>query len=208
MTELGKVFLLDEDKIFLQLYEHFLTAKGYKVFTTDNPYKMMLYGREIEPDVVFMEATLPSRNQWEYLQQLEKESWIKRVPLAILSPTPLTQDSPKNIGHFLPKRMSLQKIIDIVESYCQGNKDHDVFILSDYSPTQEQELSQLRLNRNHIFMAHDLKSSKRYLSRNHPHLVVVKASPEEFETIKKELPADNIYRIDSFAEIENLVKAS
>lgn len=31
MSEAGKIFMLDDDRIFLELYQHFLESKGYQV---------------------------------------------------------------------------------------------------------------------------------------------------------------------------------
>ena len=32
MSEAGKIFMLDDDRIFLELYQHFLESKGYQKF--------------------------------------------------------------------------------------------------------------------------------------------------------------------------------
>lgn len=53
MSKAGKVFMLDDDRIFLELYRNLLSDRGFDVFTTNNAYKFLLYGRELVPDVMF-----------------------------------------------------------------------------------------------------------------------------------------------------------
>ena len=62
MSGAGKIFMLDDDQIFLELYQHFLESKGYQVFTTDNAYKYLMYGRELQPDVLFLDINMPMLN--------------------------------------------------------------------------------------------------------------------------------------------------
>ena len=39
----GRVFMLDDDLFFLELYRNLLEARGYEVFTETNAYKFLLY---------------------------------------------------------------------------------------------------------------------------------------------------------------------
>lgn len=62
MSKAGKVFMLDDDRIFLELYRNLLSDRGFDVFTTNNAYKFLLYGRELVPDVMFLDINMPRMN--------------------------------------------------------------------------------------------------------------------------------------------------
>ncbi|MBE6458628.1 MAG: response regulator [Alphaproteobacteria bacterium] len=203
MNELSKAVILDEDKILLKLYRHFLENKGYNVFTTDNPYKLLLYGREIKPEAVFMDINLSRRNNWELLKKINHENWMKHTPVIIMSPT--HQHIEKNItqiANIIDKDAAIEKIIELLETYCRGGQNHDIFILADYTPELEKELAIIKKWQQSFFIAHDLKGFRKYLSKNKPRKIAVKYSSERFEMIKNELPQENIYRIDSISQIK------
>lgn len=205
MEELGRAIMLDEDKVFLKLYRHFLETRGYNVFTTDNPYKLLLYGREIMPEIIFMDINLPRRNNWEFLKRISHEEWMRDIPVIIMSLENLSEDEEiSQIANFLDKTAAIEKIVELLETYCRGGQNHDLFILADYSPELEQELAVIKKRRRSFFIAHDLKGSRKYLSKNKPRKIAVKYSPERFNIVKDELPEENVYRVDSIPEIEKL----
>ena len=73
----GRVFMLDDDLFFLDLYRNLLEARGYKVFTATNAYKFLLYAKEIHPDVVVLDINMPDVSGWEVLQLLDDETKIR-----------------------------------------------------------------------------------------------------------------------------------
>lgn len=208
MEELGRAIMLDEDKIFLKLHRHFLETKGYSIFTTDNPYKLLLYGREIMPEIIFMDINLPRRNNWEFLEKISLENWMRDIPVILMSPEYLPADRKMPpVANIFNKKTAIEKVFELLETYCRGGQNHDIFVLADYAPELEQELSGIK-NRHHnsCFVAHDLKGSRKYLAKNKPRKIAVRYSPERFNKIKGQLPPDNVFRIDSIPEIEKLAE--
>lgn len=207
MEQLGKALMLDEDKVFLKLYRHFLEHKGYHIFTTDNPYKFILYGREINPEVVFMDSNLPQRNEWEILKRICAEPWMQTVPVVLMSADSLSDgQTMEGVSNVLEKKNALEKIIELLDAYCRGGQNHDIFIITDYSPTLEQELIHLKNRSRRYFVAHDLKGSQKYLSKNKPRKIAVRYSPERFDSFKSKLPETSVYRVDTMPEIERLAE--
>ena len=207
MEQIGKALMLDEDKVFLKLYRHFLATKGYNVFTTDNPYRMLLFGREIQPDVVFMDAGLPHRNHWEFLKKICAEPWMENVPVILMSSDSLAEDDEiKGISNVVEKKNAIEKIVELLETYCRGGQDHDIFIIADYAPGFETELIRLHSRQRRYFIAHDLKGTRKYLSKNKPRKIAVKYTAGRFDRIKSKLPRESVYRVDTVPEIEKLAE--
>ena len=74
MDKLGKVFMLDDDFILLDMYRSLLESHGFDVFTTDNAYKFILYAREIHPDIFILDINMPVMNGWEVVLRLKREN--------------------------------------------------------------------------------------------------------------------------------------
>ena len=72
MDKLGKVFMLDDDFILLDMYRSLLESHGFDVFTTDNAYKFILYAREIHPDIFILDINMPVMNGWEVVLRLKR----------------------------------------------------------------------------------------------------------------------------------------
>lgn len=204
MSGAGKIFMLDDDQIFLELYQHFLESKGYQVFTTDNAYKYLMYGRELQPDVLFLDINMPLLNGWEVLQQISEDKILSEIPAVMLS---VNQDedlaSLKGVAHFLYKPLAVEPMLEIVESYVSGGKNHEILLLEDYQPLQP---GREPLIRKRCFSTHTVKAAKKYLQKNKPQKVAVRYNPENFEQACRDLDREDAVRVDSWEEVIGLMK--
>ncbi len=204
MSEAGKIFMLDDDRIFLELYQHFLESKGYQVFTTDNAYKYLMYGRELQPDVLFLDINMPLLNGWEVLQQISEDKVLSEIPAVMLS---VNQDEDlaalKGVAHFLYKPLAVEPMLEIVESYVTGGKDHEILLLEDYQPLLpgREPLTQKR-----CFSTHTVKAAKKYLQKNKPQKIAVRYNPENFEQARRDLEREDAVRVDSWEDVIGLMK--
>ncbi len=202
----GKICMLDDDRMFLKLYRHFLESKGYQVFTTDNAYKFLLYGREILPDVMFLDINMPRINGWEVLEKINTDEVLKEIPIAILS---VNQDEDlaeaKGVSHFLYKPLAIEEVIELLESYCVGGKDHDLLLIEDYEPLFRGMKERLRRRNYSCFCTNSAKGAKKYLKKNKPKKICVKMSDERFEPVRAELAEQELVRVNNLQEIENIV---
>lgn len=204
MSEAGKIFMLDDDRIFLELYQHFLESKGYQVFTTDNAYKYLMYGRELQPDVLFLDINMPLLNGWEVLQQISEDKILSEIPAVMLS---VNQDEDlaalKGVAHFLYKPLAVEPMLEIVESYVSGGKDHEILLLEDYQPLLP---GREPLTRKRCFSTHTVKAAKKYLQKNKPQKIAVHYNPENFEQTRRDLERDDAVRVDSWEDVIGLMK--
>lgn len=204
MSEAGKIFMLDDDRIFLELYQHFLESKGYQVFTTDNAYKYLMYGRELQPDVLFLDINMPLLNGWEVLQQISEDKILSEIPAAMLS---VNQDEDlaalKGVAHFLYKPLAVEPMLEIVESYVSGGKDHEILLLEDYQPLLP---GREPLTRKRCFSTHTVKAAKKYLQKNKPQKIAVRYNPENFEQARRDLEREDAVRVDSWEDVIGLMK--
>ena len=165
MSKAGKVFMLDDDRIFLELYRDLLSDRGFDVFTTNNAYKFLLYGRELVPDVMFLDINMPRMNGWEVLRRIASDDIMQDIPVVMLS-AEAEEDlaSARGVAHFLYKPVAVEAMMDILESYCHGNKNHDVLLIEEYEPLFNDIYERISRKRS-CFATHNLKAAKKYLKK-------------------------------------------
>lgn len=204
MSKAGKVFMLDDDHIFLELYRNLLSDRGFDVFTTNNAYKFLLYGRELVPDVMFLDINMPRMNGWEVLRRIASDDIMQDIPVVMLS-AEAEEDlaSARGVAHFLYKPVAVEAMMDILESYCHGNKNHDVLLIEEYEPLFNDIYERISRKRS-CFATHNLKAAKKYLKKNQPKKICVRCTPERFEKAGNELGREDIYRVENASDIENL----
>lgn len=206
MSMPGRIFMLDDDKIFLDLYQNLLEAKGYDVFATDNAYKFLMYSRELHPDIMFLDLNMPEMNGWDVLAEIADDTLLSEIPVAMLT---VSSDEDlatvKGAAHFLHKPVDFQHMSDILESYCQGEKNHDFLLIQDYEPLFTQMVGLLTSRNRSCFSTHSVKAAKKYLKKNKPKKIAVKLSDEAFQNTKEYLGVEDIVQVTGLQDLEKLL---
>lgn len=115
METAKKVFLLDDDKIFLNFYQSLLIAKGYDVFATDNAYKFLLYAKEIRPDIIMVDYNMPQINGVEVIDKIRNMSSLKQVPIIMASVLENKNIAEEREVIFLSKPIDVNELFDVIE---------------------------------------------------------------------------------------------
>lgn len=206
MSSAGRVFMLDDDQIFLELYENLLESKGYEIFATDNAYKFLMYGRELNPDVMFLDVNMPRLSGWDVLERIANDDILQDIPVVMLT---VSQDEDlamvKGAAHFLYKPLVVEEMTEILESYCRGGKNHDILLLEDYEPMFYNLAQFIRQNHRSCFCTHNLRAAKRYLQKNEPKKIAVRYCPERFEEVRQNLNKDNLFRVEDENDLAKIL---
>ncbi len=113
------VFILDNDKDFLDLYSKLLQKKGFQVFATDNLFLLLKYAQSAMPEWVFIDEYFAHDHEKEIVKIINKGLPFKRAHFAIMS----NQNTKKNPLHdeqleFVYKPEIIEKIMQISENSC------------------------------------------------------------------------------------------
>lgn len=207
MNSSGKIFMLDDDGIILDLYQELFEAKGYEVFATTNAYKLLMYSKEITPDIFLLDVNMPGMSGWEVLQIINKDERLREIPVVMLSVSrDIDLAIAKGAAHFLNKPLEIDKLMEIVESYCQGNKAMDVLLVEDFEAVMapfERSIIEQNL---HYFAVHDLRAAQRYLAKNSPKMVCLCYDNIDLEEAKSQLNFSKIYPVKKTDNIQELLK--
>jgi len=80
-----KILIIDDDKLLTNLLERKLSNAGYEVIIATNGDKGIKKIREIIPDLILLDITMPVMNGYEVIEQMSKEDNIKNIPLVVIS---------------------------------------------------------------------------------------------------------------------------
>ena len=206
MTEkLGRVFMLDDDLIVLNLYREMLEKIGYEVFATANAYQFLLYAKELMPDLFILDINMPEITGWEVMNRLAAEDRTSEIPVIVMS---VLADKAlavqKGAAHYLNKPVKLEDLLEILEAYCIGNKKHDVLLLEDFEPMKKSLRQRMEERRWSCFEVNDLKAAKRYLQKNNPKVVVVNLPKNRLGQVLNELKHPLIRYLESYEQVDGL----
>ncbi|HMD96652.1 MAG TPA: response regulator [Terriglobia bacterium] len=79
------ILLVDDSKDNRELYEYFLSLKGFRVTSASDGEEALNKAFELQPDLVVMDLSLPGISGWEATRRLKADERTKRVPVVILS---------------------------------------------------------------------------------------------------------------------------
>lgn len=204
MKKSGKVFMLEDDLSSLDIFRELFNARGYDVFATDNSYKFLLYAREIRPDIFILDVNMPQTGGWEILRLLKREGVLQDIPVVMFTLTnyAVDPDIAEGAAHFLRKPLDLEKLFDIVGSYCLGGRRHDVLLLEDYVPEisyLEKSIYDKKLS---CFLVHDVTAARKYLNKNKPQAVCLVCDDERYTVWRPQLNHNNIFRLAATQSID------
>ena len=203
--KLGRVFMLDDDLIVLNLYREMLEKTGYEVFATANAYQFLLYARELMPDLVILDINMPEITGWEVMSRLAAEEQTSEIPVVVMS---VLADKAlavqKGAAHYLNKPVKPEDLLEILEAYCVGNKKHDVLLLEDFEPMKKTLRQRMEERKWSCFEVNDLKAAKRYLQKNNPKVVVVNLPKNRLGKVLNELKHPLIRYLESYEQVDDL----
>lgn len=141
-----KIFILSDDKFSASVYRELFERRGYDVFVTTNAYQLLLYAKEIVPDLfIFDENKVPFFSS-EVLNVIRNNKKLSSIPCIVTSVYEASQKSFSDpMVHFLLKPAHTEVLYDLVSSYCLAAEKSEAF-LWDSSLKESRKKSRVSLS--------------------------------------------------------------
>lgn len=205
---LGNIFFYDTERSFLSAFADIFDSKSYQTFATDNLYQLSRYAKTISPDVIIFNLNDLQKLNLQTLKNFETAALGRTVPIIVLQTPTAHISGHASIAHYLDMPADYNKLIDIVESYGQGNKNHEIMLLNRYLNTSDRLHRQLQQKNYNVFEVHNADAALIYLKKNHPQNIWIEYTPE-FIPLRHSLPHQRIFYVDrqqDIAEIEKFLQ--
>lgn len=175
MQYTGNIFLYNNNSINKELYHQNLEKMGYFLFDTDNLHKFTLYHKEITPNVILFD--FDRQTPFDFITSLENKFERSSVPLVVVSEAPKALIYHPSIAHYLTHDAAKKQLLNILESYCTGNKKHHVLYIN-LKPYERPGFAQSVTDAGYsLFEVHNTKAAAAYLAKNTPSVICVNFHP-------------------------------
>lgn len=175
----GKVFLYNNNKLTTNAFNDFFDSRSLHMFGSDNLYQMILYAKEISPDLMIF--NLQDHNGFSPVHYFTEEVTQTDYPIIVLRTDNLAFDTHPDIAHYIRLPHEIPKLTDIIESYGLGMKNHQILIISSYQENKSSFLKHIEANGYTYFETHNVKAAKIYLQKNTPDIICIE-NTEKFKS--------------------------
>jgi len=80
-----KILIIEDEEIITEFLQKRLNKEGYEGLVAKNGEKGLQMMRETKPNLVLLDIILPQKGGFEVMEQMEKESELKLIPVIVIS---------------------------------------------------------------------------------------------------------------------------
>jgi PAS domain S-box-containing protein len=109
------VLLIDDDRDSHELLRRFLVPRGYRVLSAFSGQRGLEYAREMSPDVITVDLTLPDEDGWAVVSKIKSDEVLSDIPIVIMS---MVED--RSMGYslgardFVVKPVQRERLLDAI----------------------------------------------------------------------------------------------
>lgn len=121
---MSKVLIVEDDKFLRTLLEKKLRSESFEVITAADGEEAMNQLVSTSPDMVLLDIILPKISGFSFLEQVQKDPNLNKIPVIILSNLAQGEDVQKGkdlgaIDYFVKANTSLEDLIKKVRAFLQ-----------------------------------------------------------------------------------------
>ncbi|MBR1756566.1 MAG: hypothetical protein IJ738_03245 [Alphaproteobacteria bacterium] len=196
-----KVFIYNNKASNNLFFQQLEDLHSFSSFSTDNIFQLQQYTEALTPRVTIFNIT-DAASLADLKSSLNHHTPVS--PLVVVAPESMRLEANENVAHYI-RAGDMAQLTDVVESYCLGNKKHDVMLLLSYSSTQSPLQKALSDEGYSIFSVHQAEAARQYLARNKPRIVCVEYAPR-FIVARHMLFHPHIFYVDRAQDITEIKK--
>ena len=110
-----KILIIDDDLTFIKIFTALLKDAGYSAFGIDNCRDIFTSLKEIKPDLLILDISMPEISGYEVMGLIKSEPQFENLPIILFSsfPCKLNPETIAAIGiDYLPKSCNPKELID------------------------------------------------------------------------------------------------
>ncbi|MBR1601447.1 MAG: hypothetical protein IJ677_07705 [Alphaproteobacteria bacterium] len=204
-SDFGHIFVYNNTDQNITELQNILSSGVYKTFTTGNVYQFLQYAKELSPDIMIFNLDDSKKYSEETSESFNKQINFTNFPLILTKPHTQKFSLHPRVAHYIHLPLEIAKLRDIIESYCLGNKNHQILLLSEYHTKYDKLRRSLDLGGYTYFEVHNPDAAEIYLQKNHPQTVFVEYTPKLL-TARHNLQHNRIFYVDRDQDITEIEK--
>ena len=88
----GTVLIVEDDEESRYVYQLILEANEYEVVTATSGPEGLRLAREIAPDVILMDVSIPGKDGWTVTRELKGDESTARIPVIVITAHAFPED--------------------------------------------------------------------------------------------------------------------
>ena len=199
------IFVYNNTEQNIAALKNILSYDVYKTFFTDNIYQFLQYAKELTPDLMIFNLDDEKKYSEETYESFAKQINLTTFPIVLTKPHSQKFSAHQRVAHYIHLPLEIAKLQDIIDSYCIGNKNHQILLLNEYRPQYDQLHRSLDTSGYTYFEVHNADAAEIYLQKNHPHSVFIEYTPKLI-TARHNLQHNRIFYVDRQQDITEIEK--
>ena len=118
-------YIVDDDKVSVEIYKHLLEAAGHKVTTNSSSTKALTEILQLQPDCVLSDLLMPDIDGLELFQQIHKNPTIRQPIFIIITAKSFEYDKRHayeyGVNAYMTKPVNVDTFVDDILEIIQGN---------------------------------------------------------------------------------------
>lgn len=200
----GIICIFSEDSNLLYEQTARLSDKGYLVFSTANVYKFVRYAQELQPDLIVFDMDAKAMQDEKVMDYLQRYRYHSHTPVLMLGKR--LDRCYQGVAHYEQKPYTLKDFDEIIESYCQGNRQHDVLLIDDCVHKDGKIKNAILSQKLSCFEVSDADAARSYLQKNHPRCICLNMPYDKCAKIESKISHDKIFFVDNYKQVKNLAR--
>jgi DNA-binding response OmpR family regulator len=202
--KIGVICIFSEDSNLLYEQTARLSDKGYLVFSTANVYKFVRYAQELQPDLIVFDMDAKAIQDERVVAYLQRYQYQSHKPVLMLGKH--FDRCYQGVAHYEQKPYTLKDFDDIIDSYCKGNRQHDVLLIDD-CVHKDDKIRDTILGQNlSCFEVSDADAARYYLQKNHPRCICLNMPYDKCAKIESKIGHDKVFFVDNYKQVKNLAR--
>ncbi len=115
----GKILVVDDEQVMVELLCSILEREGYKVYSAHSGREGVEVAMKVRPDLIFMDILMPDLDGYEATELIKQNPTMKDIPVIFLTGRSAEEDGGKafttGATTFLRKPFKHQQIRDLVK---------------------------------------------------------------------------------------------
>jgi hypothetical protein len=119
----GRILLVEDTDVVVQLISEFLQYKGYEMILAHNGLEGVQMAAQERPDLILMDVMMPIMDGLEATQNIRKDKTLQGIPIIALTALAMSGDSERclaaGMNDYLSKPLHMQDLADMIEKYLR-----------------------------------------------------------------------------------------
>lgn len=115
---MNRILVVDDNLDIRLLLKKRLENAGYEVLTAENGLEAKETILTTPPCVVILDLMMPVMDGWQFLEWKNSQTQFHDLPVVVVSAVSHNTQPPKGIQGFLKKPVSVNHMLDYIQSYC------------------------------------------------------------------------------------------